>query len=174
MVVVRTLGELLVIGLIGLALGAAYNGARAKGALDWTKDYFALADDAENPIQEIGIDDIVDIVGDLDYDRWRFVFVDARSADVFADGRIQGAIRCWQADLAECIEFVLEPALGAEKVIVYCNGGKCDESKYMCRELVVRGVPRESIYLYAGGWDDWIANEMPFEVDEVVAEEVSE
>lgn len=174
MVVARTLGELLLIGLIGLALGAAYNGARAKGALSWTKDYFAIPDSADSLYQEIGIDAIVDIVGDPDYDRWSYVFVDARSAKAFADGRIYGAIRCWQADLADCIELVLDPAMGADKVIVYCNGGKCDESKYMCRELAARGVPRESIYLYAGGWDDWIANEMPAEVDEVVAEEVSE
>ena len=117
---------------------------------------------AKHPYTAITVDEIVDIVGDPDYDRGRYVFVDARNQKSFAEGHIDGAIRCYHYELDSCIDQLLEVALGAEKVIVYCNGGQCDDSKYMCRELIDRGVPEQAIYLFDGGWEKWLEEEMPY------------
>ena len=175
--------ELLVLGLAGLVLGAAANAIRTTGSLKWNHRYFrtddvssaqAVHDPSEeapdtakespfkHPYQEATLDDVFEIAADPDADRGLYVLVDARSADVFSEGHIAGAIRCYHYEIDDCIDSTLEAALGALKVIVYCNGGDCEDSKYMCRELVDRGVPYEAVYLYAGGWKEWIDQEMPF------------
>jgi len=112
--------------------------------------------------QRISTDEVADIVSDPNYDRYRFVLVDARSRAAYEAGHIEGAIRCYHYELDLCLDNLLAYALGAEKVIVYCNGGDCEDSKFMCQELVDQGVPWSSIYLYADGWQDWVAQDMPY------------
>jgi len=112
--------------------------------------------------QRISTDEVADIVSDPNYDRYRFVIVDARSRAAYEAGHIEGAIRCYHYELDLCLDNLLAYALGAEKVIVYCNGGDCEDSKFMCQELVDQGVPWSTIYLYADGWQDWVAQDMPY------------
>lgn len=182
-VIRKTIIEMLVVAAVGLTLGVVANAVRGSGSLQWNKSYFAstpapsadvespagsneTASDtgqpAKQPYQKITVDEVVDIVGDPDYDRGQFVFVDARNKKSFAEGHINGAMRCYHYELDSCIEGLLEVALGAEKVIVYCNGGECDDSKYMCQELIQRGVPEQAVYLFEGGWEKWLEEEMPY------------
>ena len=53
--------------------------------------------------------------------------------------------------------------MGALKVIVYCGGGDCEDSVFMCRELLEADVPYDAIHLYVGGWEEWTAKGMPVE-----------
>ncbi len=194
----RTVIEMVVLGVASIAVAATANTVRPKGALSWTKAYFAPRvvpptgpvepvtgkvptppenggkaapskteppsgkKHFEHPYQTASLDLVIDVVNSDGYLDGQFVLVDARAEDVYADGHIEGAIRCFHYELEVCFDRVVEAANGAEKVIVYCNGGNCDDSLFMCQELELKGVATEAIYLFEGGWKEWVAQEMPF------------
>ncbi len=89
------------------------------------------------------------------------VFVDARGDGPFAEGHIPGAVQCDHYNLDLYVDNVLDYAQGADKVIVYCNGGDCIDSMSVCTDLEDAGVSIDNIYLFAGGWKAWLAAKLP-------------
>jgi rhodanese-related sulfurtransferase len=49
------------------------------------------------------------------------------------------------------------------KVVVYCNGGECEDSEFAAIMLRDAGVPREALFIYAGGITEWKAQRLPME-----------
>lgn len=113
--------------------------------------------------QTVSLDDVVAILDDPATEDGLNVFIDARTADVFAEGHIPGAFQCFPFEIEKCIDQVLEHAEPADKVVVYCNGGDCEDSIFMCRELIAAGLARSQVYLYAGGWKEWEDSGQPIE-----------
>ena len=188
----RTVREAVVICVIGFVLAMVCNAVRASGSLKWTKDYFAVygpsPDDparvdapgapernstsphaaspssgGEHLDQLMTFDEVVKVFNDPKRESGLYVFVDARSATVFEDGHIPGAIQADHYNLDECVENLLDHVSGAEKIIVYCNGGDCEDSKFLCGDLHECDVPCEAIYAYYGGWEEWQHAGMPVE-----------
>jgi rhodanese-related sulfurtransferase len=89
------------------------------------------------------------------------LFVDARKPDLYEEGHIPGAIQCDPYEPDDALNGIVARASGVERVIVYCGGGDCEDSIFMCRELLDAAVPYDSIFLYSGGWKEWSANQMP-------------
>ncbi len=118
--------------------------------------------------QEINLDALAAIVQGtsefgLDY-AGRVIFVDARNDQAFGEGHLPGAIQLDNYKIEQYIEPVLAAAELAEMIVVYCNGGECEDSILACRYLVRDyGVRMDKIRLYAGGWKEWFTNEMPYE-----------
>lgn len=92
-----------------------------------------------------------------------FLFVDARDDDSFDAGHISGALQIDHYYLEQYLPDVLPAAFTAQKVIVYCNGGKCEDSILVCNDLLDEGVEWENLLLFKGGWKAWTANNMPVE-----------
>lgn len=255
----RTCFEVLVIGVIGLALGFAANGVRAKGTISPGKDYFARGTQSTDPklgaattvrqgesaanaadhdagaaarnhtkngqeplegssaqaapsgaapnqiarrgadasvantsaqesppasaigdaaveqsgagkhlkheYQSISFNEVVAVFNDPLTRQGMNLFVDARNDDNFNEGHIPGAVQCFPFEMHLHIDEVLARANGVDKIIVYCNGGDCEDSIFTCRDLIAAGIPSESVYLYEGGWKEWAAKDMPVEKD---------
>ena len=89
------------------------------------------------------------------------VFVDARNDEAYEDGHIPGAIQADHYWIEDFIDNILLHAQVAEKLIVYCNGGNCEDSILVCSDLLDAGVSYDKIYLFAGGWEAWTAANMP-------------
>jgi len=51
----------------------------------------------------------------------------------------------------------------AQKIIVYCTGGSCEDSEFAAMMLRDAGIPNENIVVYGGGITEW-TNALPFEV----------
>jgi rhodanese-related sulfurtransferase len=51
----------------------------------------------------------------------------------------------------------------AEQILVYCNGGACDDSLQTAIFLRDAGIPRERLFIYAGGIAEWQAKRLPVE-----------
>ena len=85
------------------------------------------------------------------------VFVDARNDHNYEEGHLPGAVQCDPYLVDQYWDNVEPLVLGAMKVVVYCGGGDCEDSIFMCRELVNQGVPTEALFLYEGGWKEWVA-----------------
>ncbi|MFQ5592312.1 MAG: rhodanese-like domain-containing protein [Phycisphaerae bacterium] len=118
----------------------------------------------EHPYKEIRLAEVVDVLNSPDTEMGLNVFVDARSEELYAAGHIPGAIRCDPYEVDACIDDVMQLAAAAEKVVVYCGGGECEDSIFMCRELLAAGIDHAAIYLFAGGWSEWNSNDLPVEV----------
>ncbi len=91
------------------------------------------------------------------------VFIDARNDDSYEEGHIPGALQCDHYELDNYLPNVLPLAEGAEKVIVYCNGGDCEDSIFMCQDLITAGISYDNLYLFSGGWQAWKAGGMPID-----------
>lgn len=117
----------------------------------------------EHEFQSITLEEVQKVHEDPQTRQGLNVFVDARDDEHFAEGRIPGAMQCFPYEAKRCLDHVKTAADGAEKVIVYCEGGDCEDSIFMCRQLVEAGVPMEAVFLFEGGWKQWSANGMPVE-----------
>ena len=91
------------------------------------------------------------------YEQGLIVFVDARDDDHYTAGHIP---RAWQLNHYRpegYLPIVLPACLAAFKVVVYCNGGQCDDSEFAAVMLREAGVPADSLFVYVGGITDWTA-----------------
>lgn len=105
--------------------------------------------------QSINLDGVEAALADPRYEQGLIVFVDARADEPFEAGHIPGALQCDHYQLDKYINAVMNKARVAEQVIVYCNGGQCEDSIFMCQNLMERGLDYKAIYLYEGGWKEW-------------------
>jgi len=117
----------------------------------------------EHDYQTISFEDLAEILDNPMTQAGLNVIVDARSVQAFEDGHIPGALHCNPYAVADSIDrhvggqTMLDAVTAAEKVVVYCGGGDCEDSIFMSRELLELGVSYAAIYLYEGGWKEWSA-----------------
>ncbi len=117
----------------------------------------------EHDFQTIKLVEVKAVLDDPQTKQGLNIFVDARDDEHFAEGHIPGAMQCFPYEAKRCLGRVQAAAGGAEKVIVYCGGGDCEDSIFMCRELTEAGVPTEAVYLFEGGWKEWLEAKFPVE-----------
>ena len=92
-----------------------------------------------------------------------FLFVDVRGDELYQAGHIPGAYHLNYYHPEGALPSVLAACATAEKIIVYCNGGECEDSELAAVMLGQAGVPRERIYVYSGGFAEWSAEQLPQE-----------
>jgi 3-mercaptopyruvate sulfurtransferase SseA len=108
---------------------------------------------------------LADVLGLFENDQaaGAHVFVDARADEAYEAGHIPGAVQCDYYRLESYLPEVLTRVGAAEKIIVYCNGGDCEDSLQVCGELLRADVPKARILVFRGGWEAWDAAELPVE-----------
>jgi len=114
-------------------------------------------------LQLVANQEVVELFRDPRYEQGLVIFVDARDEPHYAAGHIPGA---WQLDRfrpEQYLPAVLPACLSALKVVVYCNGGECEDSEFAAIMLREAGVPRETLFVYAGGITEWKASRLPVE-----------
>ena len=168
---VRTLGQAVVVLILGLVVGLGANNVRGKNSIDLFRsigDPNAVPGDpnrppAEPPFTELSLDETVALFRSPDTAAGIYVFLDARNEDAYASGHIPGAYQCdyWTHGFAEALDQFINQAGGANRIIVYCNGGECEDSLKVCHELVLHGIPQEIVNLFRGGWEEWSKGNLP-------------
>ena len=114
-------------------------------------------------LQLVASNEVVELFRDPRYEQGLVIFIDARDDQHYAAGHVPGA---WQFDRfrpEQYLPAVLPACLTAVKVVVYCNGGECEDSEFAAIMLRDAGVPREAVFVYAGGITEWKANGLPME-----------
>lgn len=107
--------------------------------------------------------DVIHLFRDPAYEQGLIVFVDARNDHAYELGHVPGA---WQLDRyrpENYLPAVLPLCLNAQKIVVYCNGGSCEDSEFAAIMLREAGIPNDNILVYGGGISEW-TNAMPFEI----------
>jgi rhodanese-related sulfurtransferase len=93
----------------------------------------------------------------------KIFFIDAREDANFNEAHIPGALQVDHYRVEKYLPEVLEMIPEAKKIIVYCNGGDCEDSIHVCHDLIDAKVPYEKIYLFEGGMKAWKEAKQPVE-----------
>jgi rhodanese-related sulfurtransferase len=91
------------------------------------------------------------------------VFVDAREVVHYQQGHIPGAYEFDPYRSGKYYDEVLPVCREAEKIVVYCNGGDCDDSETAALLLRDMGIPNQKLFVYGGGITEWKTNGLPLE-----------
>ena len=181
--------EALLVAAVGLLIALAANALSPRG-LRLTRNYFpgdtrtstgaqgqtnlltkpatnameaALQRLQQRGLQVISSNEVLELVHDPRFEQGLLLVIDARDDSHYQAGHIPGA---WQFDHYHAEQYmptVLPACLNAQKVVVYCNGGSCDDSEFAAIMLRDAGVPRENVFVYAGGFNEWKSNGQPVE-----------
>lgn len=92
------------------------------------------------------------------------LFIDARDNENYLAGHIPGAYQLDYYHKEEFLPEVLPRCLAAQQVVVYCNGGSCEDSLLTASVLLAPVVPKDRLLVYAGGFTEWTNNRLPVEV----------
>jgi len=90
------------------------------------------------------------------------IFFDARRSGEYRGGHIAGArtLSVWEAGLDEGIQrFFAEGHPPGEDIVVYCNGGECEDSHTLAQKLFLAGFDHVSVY--RDGFPDWKQRGLP-------------
>lgn len=115
-------------------------------------------------LKAIEHDEVATLYRDPWYAQGLFVFVDARDDKEYAEGHIPGAYHLYYYYKDRYIDAVLPALRGADKIIVYCNGGDCEDSKQTADMLRAEyAIDPDKIFVYVEGMDGWRSRRMPLE-----------
>ncbi len=96
------------------------------------------------------------------------LFIDARNEAHYQDGHIPGAYQLDHYELikqpAKWLPDLLPICLAAQEIVVYCNGGDCEDSRFAAIDLRDAHVPKEKLFVYEGGFMEWATNGLPVEI----------
>ena len=94
----------------------------------------------------------------------RVVFIDARDEKHYREGHIPGAYEFDPYRPEKYFDTVLPVCKAAEQIVVYCNGGECDDSETAAILLRDIGIANQKLLVYGGGITEWTATGLPVEV----------
>lgn len=100
-------------------------------------------------------DEVLALMQDPRLEAGMVVLVDARNETLFQERHIPGAYLFDHYQMEQYVDLVLPMCQVAEKVIVYCNGGHCEDSEFAAMDLMQLGVPQEKLFIYAAGMRGW-------------------
>jgi rhodanese-related sulfurtransferase len=119
----------------------------------------------QSGLQTVGREEVERLFKDPQYDQELILFVDARDDRHYHEGHVPGAYQFDRYYPEKYLPEVLPACLSAQKIVVYCSGGKCEDSEFAALALKDAGVPLERLFVFAGGITEWAAKQLPLELD---------
>ena len=90
------------------------------------------------------------------------VILDSRRKSSYEDGHIPGAYLANHYQQEKYLPNLKEALQRAPIIIIYCNGGSCEDSIFLARDLVYKhDIPSEAIHIYEGGIAEWKKLNLP-------------
>ena len=97
------------------------------------------------------------------FQQGNIVFVDARDEARYRKGHIPGAYEFDPYYPEKYFPTALPPCKAAGQIVIYCNGGDCDDSESAAITLRDVGIASRKLFIYGGGLPDWASNSLPVE-----------
>jgi rhodanese-related sulfurtransferase len=91
-------------------------------------------------------------------------FIDARDELHYREGHIPGACEFDPYHPEKYFATVLPVCQAAEQIVLYCNGGDCDDSESAAITLRDVGIANRKLFIYTGGITEWTTNGLPVEI----------
>jgi rhodanese-related sulfurtransferase len=120
----------------------------------------------EMGLQSIDHDQAVRRFGDPRFAQEKVIFIDARDEEHYRAGHVPGAFEFDPYRPERHLAAVLPVCQLADEVVLYCNGGECEDSLFAAIVLREAGLPGERLFVYEGGFSEWTTNGLPVETGE--------
>lgn len=145
--------QMLAVAAATLGLALAVN-ALHPGGVELGRDYFQKP---QHEFQTVSVDVFADYAQFLYAPEGDVVFVDARRRSQYERGHVPGAY-CVPRNDPQALAELLEKTANAAAIVIYCQGGNCEDSIFTAEDLVYRnGILPEVVFIFEGGWEEWIA-----------------
>jgi rhodanese-related sulfurtransferase len=148
-----------------LPAGAPANGTGTAGGTSTNSQWQALSARLQaKGLELIDAEQAERLFRDTRYEQNLVVFIDARDDQHYAEGHVPGAYQFFHYQAQDYVSAVLPACQGAEKVVVYCTGGDCEDSESAA--LMLRDdfkIPGSKVSVYGGGMNEWSAKRLPIE-----------
>ena len=118
----------------------------------------------ENGLQIGDSNRVVELYRDPRFAQEAIIFVDAREDREYQEGHVPAAYQFYHYRAADYLAGVLAASQTAEQIVIYCNGGNCEDSLFAAIMLRDAGVPAAKLLVYTGGMMEWAANGLPVEL----------
>ena len=92
------------------------------------------------------------------------VFIDARDESHYQEGHIPGAYEFDPYHPDKYFAAILPICQAAEQIVVYCDGGDCDDSQTAAILLRDIGIANRKLFVYGGGITEWTNNSLSVEL----------
>ena len=138
-----------------------------------------VANKVEKLVKEAGLtplrhDEVAALFHDPQYQSDAYVFVDARNEKQYHEGHIPRAWRLDHVNPQLTLDLVQPFLLGAEKIVIYCHGGDCEDSLFTAgylRDTV--GINPAILHVYTGGMEEWASKGGPVEKGERLSGDIT-
>lgn len=117
-------------------------------------------------LQPITHAEVVAMSKDPLYETGEYVFIDDRKDDEYRQGHIPGAYQFYHYEWERFIDEILPICQQAVRIVTYCNGEDCDDSKFAALTLIEKGVDPSKVFVYPGGFTQWRKSNLPVECGE--------
>ena len=95
------------------------------------------------------------------YKRENVVIIDARDRISYSQGHIKGAINIPYDEFELYPEFFLDLFKNDKQLIIYCEGGYCEQSFIVAERLLKMGF--KNVHVYIDGYPEWEKKGLPHE-----------
>lgn len=176
----RVLLEALVVAAVGAVIAFAANALSPRG-LKLTEDYFhgetlpaprantsptgafvtgTNSDPVVTRLREKGLqvlngEQAAEFFRDPLYQQGAIIFIDARNDEQYQGGHIPGAYQFDNYHPENYMGTVFPVCQSAQKIVVYCAGGNCEDSQFAALTLRDAQIPGEKLFVYTGGITEW-------------------
>ena len=117
----------------------------------------------EMGLQSMDYDQAVRLFRDPRFAQEKVVFIDARDGEQYRAGHVPGALEFDAYRPEAYLAVVLPVCQSADQIVVYCNGGDCEDSQFAAITLREAGISGVKLFVYAGGFSEWTATGLPVE-----------
>jgi rhodanese-related sulfurtransferase len=136
------------------------SGTNAPSAFELLAEQFR-----QKGLQLLDSNHVSQLFNDPRYQQDLIVFIDARiNHDEYLEGHIPGAYEFNYYRPEDFLPTVLPLCQAAQEIVIYCHGGECEDSQNAAIFLRDAGIPKEKLYVYAGGITEWVSNGLPVEI----------
>src|SRR5208283_2788710 len=118
----------------------------------------------EQGLQSVDGRQAAQLFHDLRFQQGTIAFIDAHDEPHYREGHIPGACEFDPYYPEKYFATVLPVCQAAEQIVVYCNGGDCDDSESAAILLRDVGIANRKLFVYTGGIPEWTTNRLPVEI----------
>jgi len=118
----------------------------------------------EQRLQSVDGRQAAQLFHDPRFQQGSIAFIDARDEQHYREGHIPGACEFDPYYPEKYFPAALPVCQAAEQIVIYCNGGDCDDSESAAILLRDVGIANQKLFVYTGGIPEWITNGLPVEI----------
>jgi rhodanese-related sulfurtransferase len=109
----------------------------------------------EKGLQVVNGERAAELFHDPLYQQGAIIFIDARNDEHYQGGHIPGAYQFDNYHPENYMGTVYPICQSAQKVVIYCNGGNCEDSQFAALRLRDAQIPKEKLFVFTGGITEW-------------------